>query len=460
MVSSVLARLISAQVCLHACMTGMRMATPLLALSEGYSTLAVGALLSLFAVAQVFLALPAGRFSDRHGVRLPVGIAVLASCGSAACAAIWPSIPLLAVTAVMTGGATGIASIALQRHVGRAAQGATQLKQVFSWLATGPAISNFLGPFLAGLLIDHAGGRPGDMTGYRAAFALMALLPLLSWYWIRTVQELHPVERAPTAGAARAWDLLRDPMMRRLMLVNWCMSSCWDVHTFVVPVIGHDRGLSASVIGSILGAFAIAAALVRVLMPMFASRLREHSVLTGAMLLTALAFAAYPLMPVALAMAACSVVVGLALGSVQPMIMSTLHQITPEARHGEALGLRLMAVNASSVLMPVLFGTVGAVVGVSAVLWFVGSVVGATSRVAWHLRAEALHCCSCDAGSPRRCRRQGPQARNHCIDCRTPWAGPARHAGLRAPRELAAVRWEMSAGPRRARAVTGDRRRV
>jgi hypothetical protein len=50
--------------------------------------------------------------------------------------------------------------------------------------------------------------------------------------------------------------------------------SCWDVHTFVVPVLGHERGFSASVIGSILGAFAIAAALVRVVMPLVAAHLR------------------------------------------------------------------------------------------------------------------------------------------------------------------------------------------
>jgi hypothetical protein len=64
-------------------------------------------------------------------------------------------------------------------------------------------------------------------------------------------------------------------MFRRLLLVNWLLSSCWDVHTFVVPVLGHERGLSASVIGSILGAFAIAAAAVRVLLPVIASRLAE-----------------------------------------------------------------------------------------------------------------------------------------------------------------------------------------
>lgn len=387
MKSRVLARLIASQIFIHACMAGVRLAAPLMALREGYSALAVGGLLALFSLAQVFLALPAGRFSDRRGLRLPVGLAVLVSSAGAGCAVAFPVYPVLCFTALLTGGATGAASIALQRHVGRAAQGATELKRVFSWLATGPAISNFLGPFVAGLLIDYAGRVPGDTAGYRSAFLFMALLPLLSWYWIRPVAELEPVEKVQGALPTRAWDLMRDPMMRRLMIVNWCMSSCWDVHTFVVPVIGHERGFSASVIGAILGAFAIAAALVRVVMPIFAAHLREHAVVATAMIVTAMAFAVYPLMRAPLAMGACSVVLGIALGSVQPMIMSTLHQITPEARHGEALGLRLMAINASSVLMPILFGTVGAFVGVSVVFWVVGSVVGATSRVAWQLRA-------------------------------------------------------------------------
>ena len=62
-----LARIILAQICLHACMAGTRMAAPLLALREGYSPAAVGVLLALFALTQVFLSLPSGRYADRHG---------------------------------------------------------------------------------------------------------------------------------------------------------------------------------------------------------------------------------------------------------------------------------------------------------------------------------------------------------------------------------------------------------
>jgi MFS family permease len=167
-----------------------------------------------------------------------------------------------------------------------------------------------------------------------------------------------------------------------LLLVNWFLASCWDVHTFVVPVLGHERGLSASVIGSILGAFAVAAALIRVLLPLLAAHLREWAIIACAMGVTAVLFGIYPLLHAPLAMGLCSVLLGFALGSVQPMIMSMLHQITPAHRHGEAIAMRVMAINASSVTMPLLFGLVGTVIGISGVFWITGAIVAAGTRLA------------------------------------------------------------------------------
>jgi MFS family permease len=379
--SVALTRLIGGHISLHACMAGMRMAAPLMALREGYSALAVGLLLSLFALTQVFLALPAGRYADRNGFKRPVGFCVFFASVGAGLAVAFPTFQVLCLSALMTGGATGVASISLQRHVGRSAQNTTELKRMFSWLSIGPALSNFIGPLMAGLLID--------LAGFRVAFFVLACMPLMTWWWVRDTVELPPVPVKAGAGKGGAWDLLRDPMIRRLMLVNWLLSSCWDVHTFVVPVLGHERALSASAIGAILGSFALAATAVRVALPLLAAHLHEWVVVTSAMLTTAALFALYPFMPDALSMGLCSVLLGISLGSVQPMIMSTLHQITPEARHGEALGFRLMAINASSVLMPLLFGSAGAVMGVSLVFWTVGAAVAAGARSAWCLRPPA-----------------------------------------------------------------------
>ena len=376
-----LARLIAAQVCLHAAMTGFRMAAPLMALREGQSPAAVGMLLALFALAQVLLALPSGQLADRQGIRLPLNIAIGLATTGALLALAFPVFPVLCATALLCGAASCVTMTAVQRHAGKLAHGSSQLKQVFSWLAIGPSISNFVGPFLAGVLIDA--------SGFRAAYLLLALLPSLAWFWARGLTELPSQHTQAPGSSGSAWNLLRQPDLRRLMIVNWLLSSCWDVHTFLVPVLGFERGLSASSIGAILGGFALAATAIRLLMPWLASRLRESVVIASAMLGTALLFAVYPLAQTAWVMGGLSVLLGITLGSVQPMIMSTLHQITPPHRHGQALGLRALAINGSSVVMPLLFGTASALVGLSGLFWAVGATVGLGARVAWRLRGEA-----------------------------------------------------------------------
>ncbi|RYF75350.1 MAG: MFS transporter [Comamonadaceae bacterium] len=288
--------------------------------------------------------------------------------------------------AAMTGARLAAPLLALQQGFSAAAD-ATQLKRVFSWLAISPAAANFVGPFAAGLLIDHAGPTPGHLTGFRVAFGLLALLPLAGWLLARATAEQPQVRAAPGAAPPRAWDLLGNPMFRRLLFVNWLQAAAWDVHTFVLPILGHERGLSASMIGGVLGAFAVAAAAIRVLLPVVASRVSERSVIAASNVVTAGVFACYPLMSTALGMGLCSVVLGVALGAVQPMVMSMLHQITPHARHGEALGLRVMTINASSVAMPMLFGAAGAIIGIGGLFWLVGAVVAAGTRSVWRLEA-------------------------------------------------------------------------
>ncbi|MES2184863.1 MAG: MFS transporter [Pseudomonadota bacterium] len=386
-----LLRLIPAQVFLHATMAGTRLAVPLLALQQGYGAAAVGLLLALFALSQVFLALPAGRYADRHGLKAPMLIAVVVAGVGTAAAAVFPHFAVMCLAALATGAGTGITTIALQRHVGRTATDAHQLKQVFSWLSVAPAIANFVGPFAAGLLIDHAGGVAGGLFNYRITFAVMALLPVVCWLFVRGAQEELPqaAPAAPSGPKPSALDLLRSPMFRRLLFVNWLQSSSWDVHSFVIPLLGHERGLSASAIGTILAAFAVAATAVRIFLPLVAAKATERDVITVSTVATALLFCIYPLLDSPVAMGLCSVLLGFALGAVQPMIMSMLHQITPHTRHGEALGLRVMVVNASSVAVPVVFGALGTVIGIAGVFWIIGAVVGMGSPAVRGLQADA-----------------------------------------------------------------------
>lgn len=179
--------------------------------------------------------------------------------------------------------------------------------------------------------------------------------------------------------------------MQRIMWVNLCMSSCWDVHAFVVPVLGHERNFSASVIGAILGAFAISAAVVRVIMPVFASHLREHVVLASAMLVTAMVFLAYPFMDLPLADG------GLLRGPGPVARIGAAHDHErPAPDHaagaaGRGAGLAADGHQRLQCRHADVSGTIGTVVGVSVVFWAVGAAVAVGARPAWLLRPPAGH---------------------------------------------------------------------
>jgi MFS family permease len=367
--------LILGQISLHSCMAGVRMAAPLQALKQGHSEWSVGVLMALFALAPVALALPAGRMADRHGYHRPLYLAVALSLAGGVVPALTSHYLAMCVAAVLTGAGANIGLIAIQRTAGRMAADSTERMRVFSWLGLAPALANVVGPVTAGALID--------LAGFRAGFAALMLMPLAALVSARQVPVETPQRPPASAGRSRAsWELLRIPSLRRLLLINLLVSASWDMHSFVLPIFGHERGLSASAIGAILGLFALAVAGVRVIIPIVAHRLSESQVLSGAMLAVAAIYAVYPLLHSAWPMALAAALLGMALGTVQPMVMSTLHHITPHDRHGEAIALRSMAMNLSSTLMPLMFGVAGAAIGSTALFWLMGGAVGAGSVVA------------------------------------------------------------------------------
>ncbi len=359
--------LVATLICIHACMAVTRIAASLWVLRDGRGEAAVGIVLSLFAAAPIVLSLWAGRVADRHGFHRPVGIAVLMAAAGALLAVSVQQLWAIAISCLCSGGAISVAAVALQREAGLMADEPGELKKIFSWMALGPALSNALAPVIAGVLIDH--------WGLRAAFALALLLPGVAWALAQRVPRHPPAPQTEAQRSRAAWDLLRNPALRRLLLVNLVLSACWDAHTFVVPVVGHARELSASSIGLVLGSFAAAATLVRLAIVRWADRLDEVKAVRSAMLLAAAVFAAYAWLPGSWGLMAGSAVLGLALGSVQPMILSMLHHVTPPDRHGQALGLRMLIVNGGTVAMPSGFGLLAASTALAAPMWLMASLL-------------------------------------------------------------------------------------
>jgi MFS family permease len=388
--AGLLAVLIPLGIASHTVLAGSRVAVSLAALARGASPLTVGVLMALYALLPMLSAVATGRLSDRIGVRGPL-------LAGAAGLAVGVSLPLLSLdlwalcaSATIVGMAFMTFQIAAQRAVGEIG-GPADRPRNFSLLALGYSVSGFIGPLIAGFSID----RFGHAAPF-AVFAAVALLPVA----------VLAVDRVPLPGPHRSHAavhhggvlaLLRLPGVREVLAINVLLSVGWDLHTIFVPIYGARIGLTASEIGMVLAAFAAATFTVRLAMPALARRMSapgrpkreslrsgheggpavEHRILTLALFVAGAVYLLFPFARSAPTLGALSFCLGLGLGSGQPMVMSLLHVHTPAGRIGEAVGVRMSLVQTSSVAVPLLFGAVGASLGLAPVFWAVGSCLAA-----------------------------------------------------------------------------------
>jgi MFS family permease len=380
--SRTLAALIVLGVCNHVALSGARVAVSLDALGRGASPLAVGVLVSLFALLPVFLAVSVGRLADRVGVRRPM---LWGSAGTAAGAALpfaLPGLPALFIAAALIGAAFMLFQVPAQRATGDLADVPDRAAS-FSYLALGYSISGFIGPLAAGLAIDH--------LGFGAAYALLAALPLLPLAMLAARRLALPRPRGALAPATPGGmlELIRIPVLRRLFLINAAFALGWDLHTIFVPIYGAGIGLSAAAIGAILSAFAAATFFVRLAIPWIAHRVTEARVLTVALATAGLVYLAFPFVGSAWALAALSFVLGLGLGSGQPVVLSLLHENAPPGRVGEVVGVRMSLIQSMAVAVPLVFGALGTSLGLVPVFWVVGACLGGSGWYARRTRQAA-----------------------------------------------------------------------
>jgi MFS family permease len=349
----------------HTVLGGSRVAATLSALAQGAGAGQVGVLLALYALLPMLIAVAAGRWSDRAGVRRPMLVgSVLLACGASLPCTMSGMAPLY-VTAATCGVAFSMFQIAAQNATGELA-GPVHRSRNFSLLALGQSTSGIIGPLVAGVSIDH--------LGFAWAFGVLALIPLvpaaiLAGGMLPALPGPQPMHRHVDGGALA---LLADVQLRRLLAVNSLFSLGWELQTIFIPIYGRSIGLSASAIGAVIASFAAATFAVRFLMPVLSRRFSETEVLGGALAIAGLAYLALPFAGGAATLMLVSFGIGFGLGGGQPMVMSLLHTRAPPGRMGEAAGVRMSLSQSMAVAVPLVFGAFGATFGLAPVLWSVG----------------------------------------------------------------------------------------
>lgn len=355
---------------------GTRVLNTLYALELGATPLHIGLLLATYGVFPLLLAVTAGRIADRYGSRIPLIAGMIVSTIGAILPWFAPSMPLLFAAAAVTGFGFILGQVALQSLVGTLGEGKERTRN-FNNYALIVAVADFTGPVLAGFSIDHFGHvRTYLVLAFLAATAVVTVFVLAK----RVPRHRRP---APAPEGQRMSDLFRNVDMRRVLIAGAVVMTGIDLFQLYMPLYGHQVGLSASAIGMILGAAAAATFVSRALLPMLVSRYGEEKTLLHSLFLTAAMFTLIPLFSGAFVLGMICFTLGLGMGLGQPLTVMLCYRYSPAGRGGESLGLRIAINNSMHVVVPSVFGAVGAAFGLAPVFWVSAGVIAAGN---WYAR--------------------------------------------------------------------------
>lgn len=348
---------------------GARVVNTLYALHLGASPFEIGLLLATYGLFALVLAMHAGRFTDRYGVRVPVIGGVLACVAGIVLPYFWPTLPAIFASAAVTGTGFIFVQVGLQTLTGSLASGPARTRNI-NLYALVVSMADFMGPVMAGFAIDHA--------GYVPAYLYLALLSAASLVGLAFIAKRFPAGAGRSASAAqrRMVDLLRVPDLRRVFIASAVVMTGLDMFQLYLPLYGHSVGLSASAIGLVLGAFAVAGFVTRAIMPYTVKRLGEERTLMWSILCAAVTFPMIPLVQNAYALGAISFVLGLGMALGQPLTVILAYNYSPAGRAGETIGLRIAINNSMHVVVPTAFGGVGSLLGTGPVFWISAAVLG------------------------------------------------------------------------------------
>jgi MFS family permease len=362
-------------VLVHVSFGGSRILLSLYALTLGGTPLIIGLLISVYALAPMFVSVKAGRMADKIGHRVPMFYGVLGLVAGLMIPVAWQGLPALFISAAIVGGSFSFFNVAAQALAGAMSEPARRSFN-FSTLSMGYSMASLTGPLVVGFSVDHA----GPVWAY-AILSIILAFPA----GILASKRRIPMVRAggEVTGKRSMLDLLRNRGLLAIFVASGACVTGWDLFTFFMPIYGTRIGLSATMIGVVISTFGVATLVVRIFIPKLTRRFGEPKTLGWAMALGAMAFATIPLFEnVALLMLA-AFMMGLGLGCGQPLTMMITYNRSPAGRAGEANGIRQMANNLTHMFVPLLFGALGSVFGMGPVFWanslilFGGAFLGA-----------------------------------------------------------------------------------
>ena len=350
-----------------------RVLLTLYALKLDAQPLFIGMLAAGFSVIPILFSWLAGRWSDRYGSRWLLLLGVAGSSSGVLLPYFMPSLTTIFIAGVLSGLSMTFCNVSLQNLVGILSTPERRARDFSNYTLAG-ALSNLLGPLIAGFSIEHLSYHSACLVVVALASAPIAMLLVYG--------SALPKGTGDSKPAGNLWHALKAPGVWRVLAASSVTQTATDLFQFYMPVYAHEAGLSPSATGIVLAAYSAAQFVVRFRLPQLIARASEEKVLAYAFVFSGCAFMLVPFFKGAVILAAISFLIGLGMGCTAPITMMLMFAGSAKGRSGEALGLRLTADNLTRLVSPVLFGMMATAAGLAAVFWLNALMLGSGSLLA------------------------------------------------------------------------------
>ncbi|GAB7388843.1 MFS transporter [Bacillaceae bacterium] len=342
---------------------GNKIIVTLYAMDLGANAVNVGILAALLSLFPLFLAVYAGKISDRYGFRLPLLGGSFGSAAGLLLPFFFPHLNTLYLSQALIGISQLFFHVTVQSLIGSWGNKEDRARN-FSTFSLGGSVAGLIGPLFTGFSIDHF----GFLLTY-LGLAIMAVVPGFAFLFFPHLLPQKANHQEDEKKDGSVIDLLMLPSLRKTLIASGMILTGIELYTFYLPIYGSSIGLSASMIGAILSVHAAAFFVIRLIMPALIKKYEEEKVLTYCLFLSGTAYLLIPLYQNIVFLAAISFILGLGLGCGQPLSTIVTYNRSPKGRKGEALGLRLTVNKLTQVAVPLVFGTLGSVFGLWPVFW-------------------------------------------------------------------------------------------
>lgn len=367
--------LIAVSILAHVTMGGGRVAASLFALKQQGSETLAGVAYSAYSLLPAIFSLHMGKWIDKVGPRRVMRTSQIIMIAGLFLPVILPHMATVLLAAAVGGFGFGSYMLAANVAVGLMPfERENERVGMIGWLQMGNSVSAVAGPSIAGIMIDH--------FGFRAAYVTLALIvacSLITSFCVDVPGGVGGHKGTKRSGDSVVKMVFSDPRLLRIYLLAMVVSMSYDGFSFMTPVLGQERGFSATTIGLILSCFAIGTFAVRALLPWLSRHLPEWRMLSLAFATTTTIFLLLPFAMNGYVHAALGLILGLAAGVGQPSILSLIYRAMPADKAGEGAGLRAMMGNSMGLAGPSVYGAVAGVFGALPVFVTIGSFTALSS---------------------------------------------------------------------------------